>query len=192
LEDAKKGKLPHEDFEFLASIVKKKSLHGSEGNLVASIVYAITAPEAPTNPDIRSNVDTPNTTSYLSVKTLKHKDGTQGHRLSPGDVVRLGRLSFLVAELRDANTTHSFKNPSCKDLVKKGDNVLMTESRQSGTCRICLSDEVVEKNFLVSACKCSGSCEFVHVDCLKIWIDSKIKKESRGVATVFNFSKFEC
>jgi hypothetical protein len=34
LEDAKRGKLPHEDFEFLASIVKKQTQEGESNEVV--------------------------------------------------------------------------------------------------------------------------------------------------------------
>lgn len=114
--------------------------------------------------------------SYLSVKTLKHADGISGYRLTPGTVVRLGRLSFLVVECRTNQKTETFKSLNAKDLIRKSDDVLLVESSAAGSCRICLGDETSESNLLVSACRCSGSCALVHVECLKIWIDSKIKK----------------
>ena len=45
-------------------------------------------------------------------------------------------------------------------------------------------------NFLISPCKCKGSCEGVHVQCLKMWIDSKVKKEVTGMVVSYNFTKF--
>lgn len=118
------------------------------------------------------------------------RGGSDGYTLSPGDVLRLGRLSFVVLEYRDNKKTYVFRNTDIQE--KKNSNVLQVRGGSVGTCRICLGDEVTEQNFLVSACKCSGSCEFVHIECLKVWIDSKIKKESKGLATVYNFTKFEC
>lgn len=131
-------------------------------------------------------------TCYLSVKTLKQNDGTPGYCLAAGDVVKLGRLSFLVIEICTNQKTEIFKNLATKDLAQKSKDLLLVGSSVNGSCRICLGDEMSETNLMISACKCSGSCALVHVECLKIWIDSKIKKESKGAATVYNFSKFEC
>jgi hypothetical protein len=30
------------------------------------------------------------------------------------------------------------------------------------------------------------------VDCLRTWINSKVKKEIKGIASSYNFTKFEC
>lgn len=159
--------------------------------MLLSSGYAISAPESSIPSELTDGNDLLNST-FLSVKTVNHTDGTQGYCLAPGDIIRLGRLSFLVTECRNNEKTSTFKNPKAKDLARKRDNVLTVEATVSGSCRICLGDEASDDNLLVSACKCSGSCALVHVDCLKIWIDSKVKKESKGPATVYNFSKFEC
>lgn len=59
-----------------------------------------------------------------------------------------------------------------------------------GTCKFCLCDDSSDDNFLISPCKCKGSCEGVHVQCLKMWIDSKVKKEVTGMVVSYNFTKF--
>ena len=46
----------------------------------------------------------------------------------------------------------------------------------AGNCKFCLCDDSDAENFMISPCKCKGSCEGVHVQCLKMWIDSKVKK----------------
>lgn len=62
----------------------------------------------------------------------------------------------------------------------------------SGQCKICLCDEASEADPMINPCACKGSCELVHVNCLKNWINSKVKKDSNGIAISYNFSKFEC
>lgn len=71
--------------------------------------------------------------------------------------------------------------PSKKDKVKK-------------TCRICLGDEesVDEDTMYVNLCKCKGSCEFVHIICLKNWIQSKIKTKVSGTSVLYKLKKLEC
>lgn len=62
----------------------------------------------------------------------------------------------------------------------------------AGNCKICLCDDSAPDNFMIAPCKCKGSCEGVHVQCLKTWIDSKVKKEVCGMVVSYNFTKFEC
>ncbi len=46
------------------------------------------------------------------------------------------------------------------------------------TCRICLLEEDQEEdNPFIVPCKCKGSCEFVHFQCLKKWVNSKVSKK---------------
>lgn len=49
-------------------------------------------------------------------------------------------------------------------------------------------------NTLVSPCKCKGSCEYVHLKCLKQWIDSKKSaiENSENVCLSFNYTKLSC
>jgi hypothetical protein len=37
-----------------------------------------------------------------------------------------------------------------------------------------------------------GSCGTVHISCLQHWIKIKVKKETIGGTTHFNYEKFEC
>lgn len=45
-----------------------------------------------------------------------------------------------------------------------------TKESDIESCRIC--QEASDHSPLVSPCKCSGSIQFVHIDCLEDWIDS--------------------
>lgn len=40
-------------------------------------------------------------------------------------------------------------------------------------CRICFGSESEAPNTLIKPCKCSGSMAFIHVQCLKSWVDCK-------------------
>jgi hypothetical protein len=51
-------------------------------------------------------------------------------------------------------------------------------------CRICLCEENATENQMISICKCAGTMQYIHVACLKEWIDSKKKfKRSERVTT---------
>jgi E3 ubiquitin-protein ligase DOA10 len=44
----------------------------------------------------------------------------------------------------------------------------------------------------INPCACKGSCEFVHLNCLKLWMNAKIKKHMSGCATYFKTKYLEC
>lgn len=98
-------------------------------------------------------------------------------------------MEYLVIECRNRDTTYSIRNTN--HLGEKN-GVYTADEGLAGSCKICLSDETAPDNVLLSPCKCKGSCELVHMNCLKVWIDSKVKKQVNGIATTYNFTKFEC
>ena len=65
-------------------------------------------------------------------------------------------------------------------------------SSLAGSCKVCLCEESTEDDPLINPCQCKGSCEFIHVGCLRNWINSKVKKELNEIVVSYNFSKFEC
>ena len=59
-------------------------------------------------------------------------------------------------------------------------------------CRICLGDENEEGDPLISPCKCAGSMSHIHLECLRLWLNSKrSKKESDHVKT-YCWKALEC
>ena len=52
-----------------------------------------------------------------------------------------------------------------------------TNARSDGdnevVCRICLDDADEDSNPLLTPCKCIGSVRFIHLDCLRSWLDQK-------------------
>ena len=37
-----------------------------------------------------------------------------------------------------------------------------------------MSDDTSKHNFLISVCKCKGTLKYIHLECLKFWVKSKI------------------
>ena len=62
-------------------------------------------------------------------------------------------------------------------------------------CRICYGEEEDPKeNPIVQPCHCSGSCKYIHLQCLKHWIMTKscVKIDDSEYCSVFIFSETEC
>lgn len=60
----------------------------------------------------------------------------------------------------------------------------------SATCRICLNEGQTEENPFITPCKCRGTCEFVHFNCLKYWIDSRAQQKQQNGATTYKWKKY--
>ena len=56
-------------------------------------------------------------------------------------------------------------------------------------CRICLMED--DEDF-ISPCLCKGSCEHVHLSCLKTWLESKVNRQESRYVSSYMLSKFEC
>ena len=48
-------------------------------------------------------------------------------------------------------------------------------SKGESICRICLSDDYEQDNPMISPCKCKGTMKFIHLECLKEWLNCKWK-----------------
>jgi hypothetical protein len=78
--------------------------------------------------------------------------------LSKGDVIKLGRVSFLLKELC----------PYEEDKVQSKSDKLKVFA---GTCRICLTEE--GESPLIAPCSCKGTMELVHLSCLQRWVNTR-------------------
>lgn len=62
-------------------------------------------------------------------------------------------------------------------------------------CKICLTNSHDEKsNPFIKMCKCNGSMQYIHYECLKKWMACKIQIKSNEKKTVssYNMKSFNC
>ncbi|CAI2386918.1 unnamed protein product [Moneuplotes crassus] len=67
--------------------------------------------------------------------------------------------------------------------------------RKEAQCRICLGEEEdsdIEENPLISPCKCTGTLQYIHLDCLKKWLDSKIYSKLSEYTYSYNWKNLVC
>lgn len=146
-----------------------------------------------------SDPQSPNST-WLNVKTLP-SDETNKYMLVEGDIIKLGRVKFLVKEIKihDYETTFNLNGaietfplrsiiksnerqnlviernlPADQDIQDVTENEGKTLIKCMRACRFCLMDFFTMDDPLVRACKCSGSLEFLHINCLRQWIQTKL------------------
>lgn len=49
-----------------------------------------------------------------------------------------------------------------------------SEDEEGDICRICQMSSASSDNLLIEPCKCTGSLQYVHQECMKKWLQSKI------------------
>lgn len=76
-----------------------------------------------------------------------------------------------------------------KTAIKLDDNPTEVETKQ---CRFCWGNESPIDNPCIIACNCSGSVGYIHYQCLKSWISSKMNKKETDVLTSMYWKTFEC
>jgi E3 ubiquitin-protein ligase DOA10 len=58
-------------------------------------------------------------------------------------------------------------------------------------CRICLCEEE-EGNPLISPCDCKGGVKYIHVECIKEWLESKKHKKETAYVNSYIWRGLEC
>uniref|UniRef100_A0A8B9Q0E7 E3 ubiquitin-protein ligase MARCHF7 n=1 Tax=Apteryx owenii TaxID=8824 RepID=A0A8B9Q0E7_APTOW len=53
-----------------------------------------------------------------------------------------------------------------------------SEDEEGDLCRICQMSSASSNNLLIEPCKCTGSLQYVHQECMKKWLQSKINSGS--------------
>lgn len=59
-------------------------------------------------------------------------------------------------------------------------------------CKICLCEDNEADNPLINPCLCSGSMKYIHADCLKTWLKSKITTKFFKFLIVHSFKNVKC
>ena len=109
--------------------------------------------------------------------------GPQYHLLE-GDHIKLGRVFFRLKEINIGKTPGE-NEPSPRRSIR---------ASVSGftPCRICLSDEFENDDPLISPCHCTGSLQYIHLRCLREWLNSKVTIKKADGYTYVSWEKLEC
>lgn len=142
--------------------------------------------------------------SYL---TIRHTfdSAIPGLKLKLGDTIKFGKLSLICRELKHYNNQVSevlnlikLKDKTFIDEIENREsiNLLLSQNRikisKNIICRFCLCEDNDYNNPLIAPCKCSGTMKYIHVDCLKNWLKSKINSKIMSHMTAYSFKRLEC
>ncbi|XP_068877533.1 E3 ubiquitin-protein ligase MARCHF7 isoform X5 [Aphelocoma coerulescens] len=153
----------------------------------------------------RASVSGPPTpaVSVISTATASPADSTRSGRSSgilPGSLFRFAVPPTLGSSLSDnlmitvdiipsgwnqsdGQESGKSKIPSSRDperLQKIKESLLLedSEDEEGDLCRICQMSSASSDNLLIEPCKCTGSLQYVHQECMKKWLKSKINSGS--------------
>mmetsp|Transcript_60588 Transcript_60588/g.159301 ORF Transcript_60588/g.159301 Transcript_60588/m.159301 type:complete len:389 (-) Transcript_60588:216-1382(-) len=100
---------------------------------------------------------------------------TAGHKLSEGDVIKLGRFKFRARQLVTSTCEDTQPELRLDDTGAfcSADPATMDELRNTN-CRICLLEGSTEEDPLIRPCQCKGSVEYVHLGCLRQWVKQRL------------------
>ena len=123
----------------------------------------------------------PNNKMWLVVKGIK-SSGLKGYKLSEGDWLKMGRVKLRVQKIILSPSVASqypfpefFRDTDTQDIRDK----VFSDADEPNTagnapCRICLSEISTPIDPLITPCRCAGTMRFIHLNCLKEWLKSKV------------------
>ncbi|KAJ1604699.1 SSM4 like ring finger and forkhead associated(FHA) domain-containing protein [Cryptosporidium canis] len=123
---------------------------------------------------------------WLIVRDLPSKS----YALQQNDMVKLGRFKLRVKQLV-RNGDHI---PELR-LDEMETNIIEPTLEESLTmqCRICLTEGEQENDPLFCPCQCRGSIKFVHLECLRHWINGRLNlANDNGSGDTFFFRQLQC
>lgn len=128
---------------------------------------------------------------WIVVKSLRGR--IPGAELNQGDLIRLGKLSMTVK--RTSQTDKSSPNYPKKRTFAKQDtseNLETHSLNEPGQCRICLSEAFTPENPFIAPCACDGSMKFIHLQCLREWLKSKLTVRESGTVVAYSWQPLAC
>ena len=93
------------------------------------------------------------------------------------------------------NIVSESANNKLKNIYIKLKKVNKNEKAKHFNCRICFCEGNFEgKDPLISPCKCTGSVSYIHLNCLRKWLTSKIIRKSSSSNNIYcyTYKSLEC
>ena len=128
--------------------------------------------------------------------------------LNKNDIIKIGKINFSFNEFnidgydkikyenKENYYNLSFENSKTGPLF----NMIYEaercdkENKNKIICKICYCDDNDDENPLINLCHCNGGLKYSHLNCIKLWIKSKliIKENTKKNVKSYNFSSFNC
>ena len=115
----------------------------------------------------------------------------KGINLKVGDVVKLGRIRIKVRKIVTGPGLFNGNMQKCfESLASKVD--VEGELEPDSQCRICFGNETSIENPLIAPCDCIGSIKYIHTDCIRHWLKSRIQTKTTATTASYYWTDFNC
>lgn len=111
----------------------------------------------------------------------------KGLELVTNSVIKLGRVIFRVKEIGEGLEPDRPDQPPVETSME-----IDEEAGEEMTCRICYERQVTRDNPLLSPCRCDGTVKYLHLNCLKMWIKSKVTTRQTDSSITYQWKTIEC
>lgn len=117
-----------------------------------------------------------------------------GHKLKPGDEVKLGRCVLKIKRLAAREELKQADFQQAPALLPELEASAVAEDGfVHSPCRLCLNDENAAGDPLLHPCKCTGSLKYIHLSCIQDWIRTQVTmKELGGRPCGFSWKPVMC
>lgn len=121
---------------------------------------------------------------------IRHSN-PKGVDLKEGDVIKLGRIRIKV---RRVVTTPGPVEGSIQKCFESLASHIDAEEKldEEALCRICFCNENTENNPLIAPCECTGSIKYIHTDCIKQWLRSRIQTKTTSSTVSYYWTDMNC
>ena len=125
--------------------------------------------------------DNINNNSALTLKKIVNNENesmnltTKNKNLILPKISSTNELIFIKNKSQKNNDKNKKMENIKKELIIKKPN--KNKIKNMPLCRICYGEESTIENPLICPCVCKGSMKYIHYDCLKNWLNSKIEED---------------
>ena len=113
--------------------------------------------------------------------------------IEANDIIKVGRVKFKVREFRTETETFDItKNGEYEEFKETRMVAEVPEEDLNEMCRFCWVQEYTDDNPKVGTCNCLGSVKYIHFQCLKAWLQTKMNTKQTATTHTLSWKHFEC
>lgn len=137
-----------------------------------------------------------------SLKTNNHTDKLwrviwslkpDGHKITSFDIIKVGWMKFKVWEFRSSTQYFNIEEHGDLEEFEETKEVCdVPEKDLNEMCWFCWVNEYTEENPKIGTCNCIGTVKYIHYECLKAWLHTKMTNKNSDNAFTLSWKHFEC
>jgi pSer/pThr/pTyr-binding forkhead associated (FHA) protein len=108
---------------------------------------------------------------FVTKKDLKNKN------LEEENTIRNDKKEKKAKKIKKLKNLKNNTKDKTREKKEKTKEIKEKDPKNKAICRIFYGDDSSIENPLISPCICKGSMKFIHYDCLKNWLNSKIEED---------------